>query len=466
MTIPAEVIAAHRQHTASKRYCPHRPHPKQMEFIEIECLEALYGGAAGGGKSDALLMAALRYIKVPNYSAIIFRRTYTELALPEAIMARSHEWLAGSDAHGSGETKTWTFPSGATLSFGYLDSPNDHFRYQGAAFQFVGWDELTQWAVDTQYRYLFSRLRRLEGTRVPLRVRAATNPGGLGHEWVKRRFVDTPEDRRFIPATLEDNPSLDKASYESALSALDPITYAQLRKGEWVRDPSGLVYSSFDEAKNTTAAMPMLLDDEEWVHVLGCDFGVTDPTAFVVLAFTEHDPNVYVLQSDEWPGLAPSDAADIAKAWEETYRFERIVGDIGGLGKGFEAEWRKRFTPMVAAKKENKLGYIKLLNGDMYHGRIKIALGTNDKLVADLKTLAWADDKHVKEHPALDNHLPDALLYAWREARHWNWEEREQKPATPEAIAYAESAARKQRIIERNRRRADPESDDWILGDD
>lgn len=464
MKLPSTVEQALAEQKMATRFCPHRPHPKQREFIELDCLEALYGGAAGGGKSDALLMAALRYVKIPGYSAILFRRTYTELALPEAIMARSHEWLAGSEAHWSGETKTWTFPSGATLSFGYLDSPNDHFRYQGAAFQFVGWDELTQWAVDTQYRYLFSRLRRLEGARVPLRVRAATNPGGLGHEWVKARFIDRPGDRRFVPATLEDNLSLDRAAYESALSELDPITYAQLRKGEWVRDPSGLVYSSFDDAKNITAVVPMLPPDETWTYVLGCDFGVTDPTAFVVLAFAEHDPTVYVLQSEEWPGLAPSDASDIAKAWDETYHFERIVGDIGGLGKGFEAEWRKRYTPMTAAKKENKLGYIKLLNGDFHHGRVRIVEGTNAKLISDLRTLAWLDDKHTKEHPGLDNHLPDALLYAWREARHWNWEERERKPATPEEEARAYAAERKAKIAARNRRAQDPDNDDWIIG--
>lgn len=420
------LASAPKEPAKAASYIPHAPHPKQEAFLALTCAEALYGGAAGGGKSDALLMAALQYVDQPGYNAMIFRRTFTELALPDAIMARSHEWLAPTDAHWAGDIKTWRFPSGATLAFGYMDGPHDHYRYQGAALHFVGWDELTQWATATQYLYLFSRnRRRLKDAHIPLRFRAATNPGGVGHDWVKRRFIDNAEEAVFIPATLEDNPSLDRDEYERALAKLDHVTYEQLRHGLWVRDTSGLVYSSWNDEKCTAEELPKLPGGEQWRYLLACDFGVTDPTAYVELAFTRHDPTVYVTRSDQWTDLSPSETAEIARAWEkERDHFDCIIGDVGGMGKGFEAEWRKRFyMPMKAAAKADKLGYIKLLNGDLHHGKVKVLPG-NDQLVSDVRALAWADEKHIKEHPALPNHLPDALLYGWREARHWAWEER------------------------------------------
>lgn len=200
-------------------------------------IEVLFGGSAGGGKSDALLMAALQYVDVPGYAAILFRRTYTDLALPGALMDRAHEWLQRTETRWSEKNKTWTFPSGATLSFGYLESERDKYRYQSAEFQFVGFDELTQFT-ETQYRYLFSRLRRLEGVKVPLRMRAASNPGGIGHEWVKQRYI-IERPHQFIPATLDDNPYIDRGEYIKSLLHLDPVTRQQLLNGDWSARQAG-----------------------------------------------------------------------------------------------------------------------------------------------------------------------------------------------------------------------------------
>jgi predicted phage terminase large subunit-like protein len=225
-------------------YSPHQPTTRQAAALlcdDLGYLEVLYGGAAGGGKSDWLLMAALRYVGVPGYSALILRRTFADLSLPGAIMDRAREWLTGKAAWNDRE-KTFTFPSGATLTFGYLETENDKYRYQGAEFQLVGFDELTQFA-ETQYRYLFSRVRRREGVPVPLRVRAASNPGGIGHEWVRQRFFDMREPgRAFIPAKLDDNPHLDQAEYERALAQLHPVEQAQLRHGDWTATFDGGFY--------------------------------------------------------------------------------------------------------------------------------------------------------------------------------------------------------------------------------
>lgn len=224
------------------KFIPHEPYSKQQAFLLLDCLEAFYGGAAGGGKSDALLMAALQYVDVPGYSAILFRQSYTDLTLPGALMDRAKEWLSPWEKKGEvrwvDKLKTYFFkcPGGgeASLSFGYLEHDSHKYRYQGAEFQFVGFDEVTQ-ILESCYRYLFSRLRRLKGVDIPLRARCASNPGGAGHFWVKNRFITggRAEGRIFIPSSLEDNPFLDEEAYDRSLQELDPVTRAQLRQGNW-----------------------------------------------------------------------------------------------------------------------------------------------------------------------------------------------------------------------------------------
>lgn len=233
------------------RYAPHTPTAPQAAFLALPHLEALYGGAAGGGKSDALLMGALQYVDVGSYSALLLRRTYGELAMPGGLMYRSHEWLRPTDAAWNGDEARWTFPSGATLGFGHIEHEGSEMRYSSAEFQFVGFDELGTF-LESMYRFLFSRLRRLEGVGLPIRMRAASNPGA---EWVRSRFVPTPnpitgrlefptdpdtgELRVFIPAKLADNPYLDREEYVRTLSMLDPLTRQRLLEGDWNAVPSG-----------------------------------------------------------------------------------------------------------------------------------------------------------------------------------------------------------------------------------
>ena len=220
------------------------PSIPQAYFLTLPILEALYGGAAGGGKSAALLAGALQYVPVPKYSAILFRRTLTDLDQAGGLISMSHEWLSGTGANWNGSQYRWTFPSGATLSFGYMRDVNDHLRYKGPPFQYIGFDELTSFPMELQYRFMFGRLRKPDGMTVPLRVRSASNPGDVGHEWVKKRFIDCGPvvDRQFVPARLEDNPGLDKASYEESLAKLDPVTRAQMRHGDWTVRPEGNMF--------------------------------------------------------------------------------------------------------------------------------------------------------------------------------------------------------------------------------
>ncbi len=222
------------------KYINHNPTPKQTAFLLLDCLEAFYGGACGGGKTEALLIAALQYIDIPGYHALLIRDTYQNLSKPDSLIPRSHEWLSNTDARWNGEKKMWTFPGGSTLSFGHLDGPLDHFHFQSSSYQFVGIDELVQTRKD-QALYLFSRLRRLKKySFVPIRFRGASNPPAKEQvargSWVKERYID-PDTREkdivFIPAWMSDNPYLDGEEYERALDRLDLITREQLKKGNW-----------------------------------------------------------------------------------------------------------------------------------------------------------------------------------------------------------------------------------------
>lgn len=266
--------------------------------------EALYGGAAGGGKSDALLMDALQYVDVPGYSAILFRRTFADLALPGALMDRAHDWLGPTAARWNERDKTWTFPSGATLSFGYLETDKHRYRYQGSEYQHVGFDELTQFS-RKQYTYLFSRLRRLEGVDIPIRMRAGSNPGGEGHEWVYERFIAAgPQSgRMFVPAKLADNPHLDQEEYERSLMELDPIERQQLLEGLWVTDPHERSFRR-DWWRGQNRYDP---DDSQWrasavARIQSWDTGIKDKdnSAYTAVAVGEFTRDYRLVLREVW----------------------------------------------------------------------------------------------------------------------------------------------------------------------
>jgi hypothetical protein len=332
-------------------YSPHRPEPRQHAFLVLDGMlidEALYGGAAGGGKSDTLLMAALRYVHVPGYAALLLRRTYQDLSKPGALMDRAKQWLAGRPGVTWSERDfRFNFASGAALDFGYLKTANDKYQYQSAEYQFIGFDELTQFP-KADYTYLFSRLRRpslpadrdptederrrIEAlSRVPLRMRAASNPGGLGHDWVKARFVDFEVDvddsetaeeqaesfrrRVFIPARLKDNPHVDQEAYRRSLSNLDRVERARLEDGDWDADDGTKFLNGNDLA--AVAALGSEFDELAargelpppaggWV-ALSFDFG--DHT-HALLGYALSSGGLYVPAGEQLEGYENSEAAD------------------------------------------------------------------------------------------------------------------------------------------------------------
>ena len=218
--------------TVSNPWWGHDPSDKQLKALWVyeECPDLFYGGAAGPGKTSYLLMAAVQYVHHPHYRALLLRKTYADLSLPDAIMDRAISWWDGVEgARFNHADKTCYFPSGARVSFGYLASARDHLRYQGAAVHFVGIDEASQ-IPSRQLEYLHSRIRRAIDDPIPLRYRLASNPGDLSHDWLKDTYVNGADGHRvvYLPGLMTDNPGLDVEEYRK-----------QLEEGDWDVQLSG-----------------------------------------------------------------------------------------------------------------------------------------------------------------------------------------------------------------------------------
>lgn len=245
---------------------PISPTPRQSDFLALTCREALYGGAAGGGKSEALLMWLAQGIHLPDYSAIIFRRTYKQLIKSnDSLWVKARRLFTPLGAIGNKTDKQWKFPTGALIEMGALEHEDSVEDYQGNSYHRVAYDELTHFSRD-QYEYLAnSRIRKPPGYPIALGVRSGSNPGGIGHDWVKRRFITdealeqtrgfnatdpsppgtvyyTPEGRAFVPARVADNPFVDLQDYVESLSRFEnPVTRERLMNGDWSIMPEGLI---------------------------------------------------------------------------------------------------------------------------------------------------------------------------------------------------------------------------------
>jgi hypothetical protein len=270
----------------------------QTEFLAASEREVLYGGSAGGGKSYAMLADPLRYMGHPQFSGLLLRHTTEEL---RELIFKSQELYPKiwPGIKWSERKMQWTAPSGARLWMSYLDRDDDVLRYQGLAFSWIGFDELTQWATPYAWNYMRSRLRST-ATDLPIFMRATTNPGGRGHHWVKKMFIDpspynrsfdatdidTTEvlrypaghskagkplfKRRFIPARLSDNPYLSQAGdYEAMLLSLPEQQRRQLLDGDWdIKE--GAAFTEFDRHVHVIEPFDI---PSNWVKFRACDYG-------------------------------------------------------------------------------------------------------------------------------------------------------------------------------------------------
>lgn len=281
-----------------------KPTPRQEQFLSLpdQIFEALFGGAAGGGKSDTLLMLPIcrGFHQSPRFKGILFRRTYPELE--KELILRSFNWYKDAGGTYNDQKKRWMFPSGAVMQFGYAEHEKDVRNYDTAEYNYMGFDEVTSF---TEFMYLYLALTRVRSSdsNLPSIVRSGTNPGNIGHSFFKKRFVDPDKNggvvlrerriisgaerdllRIFIPSLVSDNEHLIKADpgYIVRLNALPESEKAAKLLGSW-DSFEGQVFDDFrdnkdhqkysDEPDWACHVVPAFTIPHYWPKVLSIDWG-------------------------------------------------------------------------------------------------------------------------------------------------------------------------------------------------
>ena len=268
----------------------YRPQTKQEQWHVCPSFESGFGGAKGPGKSLALLNEALRYVEHPRYAGIIFRRTYKRL---EELIERAksiYPYVGGGGTWNEGHFR-WSFPSGARILFRHCEHEDDKRDYQGHEYQFMGFDQLEEFT-ETQYTYLLAQCRSGVVGLVPY-TRATFNPGGVGHGWVKRRFINhgtrecapwypiSEETGKPLPSrcfhfsTIDDNPAimLSDPGYIDRLDMLPPDERRAMKYGDW-EIFTGQMFSEFSERLHV---VPTFDIPEHWPRWASVDYGMYDP---------------------------------------------------------------------------------------------------------------------------------------------------------------------------------------------
>lgn len=324
------------------------PNPgPQTEFLSAIEREVLYGGAAGGGKTYSLIADPMRYFSHPEFNGLILRKTTDEL---REIIWKTQELYpkAFKGAKWQEKKSQWVFPSGARLWLTYLERDEDVLRYQGQAFSYIAFDELTQHPTPFAWNYMRSRLRTT-APDLPIFLRATSNPGGPGHGWVRKMFVDpapanapftatdidTGEDlkypdthpskagqplfqRRFIPASLYDNPYLaNDGAYEANLLSLPEMQRRQLLEGDWAV-ASGAAFTEF--RSNVHVVDPFEIPDT-WRKFRSADYGYSTYSAVHWYAI---DPSFNTLIVYRELYLSKHTGRDLAKAVLEAENGEKL----------------------------------------------------------------------------------------------------------------------------------------------
>ena len=294
----------------------------QEDFLAAGETDVLFGGAAGGGKSYAMLIDPLRFAHRPAHRALIIRRSMPEL---REIIDKSRELYpkAFPGAKYKEVEKLWNFPSGAKVEFGFLERDADVYRYQGQAYSWIGFDEITHLPTEFAWNYLASRLRTTD-PEIETYMRCTANPGGAGAGWVKKRYIDPapPNEsfrgadglaRKFIPARLEDNPYLaEDGRYEQMLKALPPTQRKQLLEGNW-DVAEGAAFTEFDPFVHVVTPFDIPI---HWERIKGIDYGYASESACVWGAVDPSDGTLVIYRELYRKGLLGTELASMLTEME------------------------------------------------------------------------------------------------------------------------------------------------------
>ena len=294
----------------------------QTDFLAASETDVLYGGAAGGGKSYAMLVDPLRFAHRAAHRALILRRSMPEL---RELIDKSRELYpkAFPGCKYKEVEKLWNFPSGAKIEFGFLERDADVYRYQGQAYSWIGFDEITHQATEFSWNYLASRLRTTDPEIIPY-MRCTANPGGVGAHWVKKRYIDPSPpyesfkgadglSRKFIPARLDDNPYLaNDGRYEQMLKALPPTQRRQLLEGDW-EVAEGAAFTEFDRYTHVIEPFEIPI---HWERTKGIDYGYASESACVWGAIDPDDGTLIIYRELYRKGLLGTDLAHMITEME------------------------------------------------------------------------------------------------------------------------------------------------------
>lgn len=400
--------------------------PLQYRFMTAGEDEILFGGAAGGGKSFGQLADALVYaLKYPGSRQLLLRRTLPEL---ENSLVRSALALFPSRLyHYISSRHTGVFLNGSILDFGYCDSERDVYRYQSMEYDVIRFDELTHFT-ESMYLYLMSRLRG--ATPFPRQMKSTTNPGGVGHDWVKRRFIDpappdTPiEDafgsRRFIPAMVQDNRFLmeNDPQYIKRLQRLPEQERRALLEGDWDLC-AGRFFSAWSRADHVCEPFAI---PAHWRRYFAMDYGL-DMLAGLFIAEDEQG-FFYVTQEVYESGLIVSRAAEKIRAAAELrcpcYAPPDLWSRQKDSGRAIADLFRENGLPLTRVSPSRAAGWAILqewlLPRPDRDGALRPRLrvfSTCRNLIRCLPMLEWdpANPGDCRTEPHELTHAPDALRY-------------------------------------------------------
>lgn len=395
---------------------------RQAEFINATADEVLFGGAAGGGKSYAQMVDALIYaIRYPGSRQLILRRTYPEL---EKSLIRVAQAIYPREIFSYNATKyTGKFTNGSSIDFGHCHAEDDVYKYQSAEYDVIRFDELTHFT-EFMYRYLMSRIRGVND--FPKAVKSTTNPGGVGHAWVKARFIDgaVPNEekngRLYLPAYVTDNTFLMKSDpdYVKRLKALPKRERRALLNGDWDIF-EGQFFTEWDREAHVIAPFEI---PKSWRRYFTMDYGL-DMLAGYWIAVDEAG-NAYVYREVYKSGLIISEAAKaIAELDDDTYAYfapPDLWNRRQDTGKSAAQIFAECGIPVQRAENDRKNGWLALrewLAPRMNEfGEKSPRLRIFNTCVNLIRTLpALCVDKlnpnDVAKEPHELTHAPDAIRY-------------------------------------------------------